>query len=94
MTCWDFIQKFKDTPNAIVRITVNKKALFLYKQNDYHTNIHCTSLPREQIKTVNDIFNYIMRHNANTRDYLLGYETSFYDCPLELACYDSVGVIL
>lgn len=92
MTCWDFMQKFKDTPNAIVRITVNKKALFLYKQNDDHRRV--PPLPREQIKTVNDIFSYIMRHNANTRDYLLGYETSFYDCTLNIASYDSVGVIL
>lgn len=92
MTCWDFMQKFKDTPNAIVQMPVNKKALFLYKQSDDHRSV--PPLPREQIKTVNDIFSYIMRHNANTRDYLLGYETSFYDCPLELVSYDSVGVIL
>lgn len=94
MTCWEFMQKFKDTPNAPVRITVNKKALFLRKYDEELRSGPSSTLPREQIKTVNDIFNYIMRHNANTQDYILGYETEMLYCTLNIACYDSVGVML
>lgn len=94
MTCWDFMQQFKEAPDAPVRITVNKKALFLYKRNEEIRSTPMSTLPREQIKTVSDIFNYIMRHNANTQDYLLGYETEVFYCPLNLAYFDSVGVML